>query len=135
MTATRCDEGPSGSITKKKKKLTSPVWEDFIVSFSTNADGSEDRWGTCKQCGRKIQATSKTHGTNALIKHRDFCNRRYAEVMAYQSASSAASQETTVPARTRQVSTFDPTRTREAVAQLIVGAELPISFGENPFFK
>ena len=50
------DEGPSGSA-RKKKKLTSPVWEDFIVSFSTNADRSEDRWGTCKQCDRKIQAT------------------------------------------------------------------------------
>ena len=40
-----------------------------------------------------------------------------------------------MPARTRQVSTFDPSRSREAVAQLIVGAELPISFGENPFFE
>ena len=50
------DEGPSSSA-RKKKKLTSPVWEDFIVSFSTNADGSEERWGTCKQCGKKIQAT------------------------------------------------------------------------------
>ena len=50
------NEGPSSS-SRKKKKLTSPVWEDFIVSFSTNADGSEERWGTCKQCGKKIQAT------------------------------------------------------------------------------
>ena len=40
-----------------------------------------------------------------------------------------------MPARTRQVSTFDPNRSIEAVAQLIVGAELPISFGENPFFE
>ena len=55
-TATGGDEGPSGSA-PKRKKLTSPVWDDFIVSYSRNADGSEDRWGTCKQCGKKIQAT------------------------------------------------------------------------------
>ena len=40
-----------------------------------------------------------------------------------------------MPARTRQVSTFDPSRSREAVAKLIVGAKLPISLGENPFFE
>ena len=55
-TATGGNEGPSGSA-PKRKKLTSPVWDDFIVSYSRNADGSEDRWGTCKQCGKKIQAT------------------------------------------------------------------------------
>ena len=55
-TATGRDEGPSGSA-PKRKKLTSPVWDDFIVSYSRNADESEDRWGTCKQCGKKIQAT------------------------------------------------------------------------------
>ena len=52
-TVTGGNEGPSSSA-RKKKKLTSPVWEDFIVSFSTNTDGSEERWGTCKQCGKKI---------------------------------------------------------------------------------
>ena len=55
--------------------------------------------------------------------------------MAYQSASSAAPHDVPVHARPRQVSTFDPSKSREAVARLIVGAELPISFGENPFFE
>ena len=43
----------------------------------------------------------------------------------------------TVPVRPSkaQVSTYDPSRGREAVARLIVGVELPISFGENPFFE
>ena len=50
------DEGPSASA-PKRKKLTSPLWDDFIVSYNRNAGGSEDRWGTCKQCGKKIQAT------------------------------------------------------------------------------
>ena len=34
-----------------------------------------------------------------------------------------------------QVSTFDPSSTKEAVVRLIVGAELSISFGENLFFE
>ena len=40
-----------------------------------------------------------------------------------------------MPARTRQVSNFDPSLSREAVAQLIMGVELVINFGENPFFE
>ena len=55
-TATGGNEGPSSSA-PKRKKLTSPLWDDFIVSYNRNAGGSEDRWGTCKQCGKKIQAT------------------------------------------------------------------------------
>ena len=55
-TTTRSDEGPS-SLALKKNKLTSVVWEDFIVSYTRNADRSEDRWGTCKQCGKRIQVT------------------------------------------------------------------------------
>ena len=55
-TPSGCDEGPSGSATKRKI-LMSPVWDDFIVSYSRNADGSEDRQGTYKQYGKKIQAT------------------------------------------------------------------------------
>ena len=47
----------------------------------------------------------------------------------------AVPHEATVPARTRQISTFDPSRSRETVARLIIGVELPISFGENPFFE
>ena len=60
---------------------------------------------------------------------------KLAEVMTYQSASSAAPHDIPIHVRPRQVSTFDPSKTREAVARLIVGAKLPISFGENPFFE
>ena len=55
--------------------------------------------------------------------------------MAYQSASFAAPHDVPVHARPHQVSTFDPSKSREAVARLIVGAELPISFGDNPLFE
>ena len=34
-----------------------------------------------------------------------------------------------------QVSTYDPIVGREAVARLIVGVELPISFGKNLFYE
>ena len=52
------NEGPSSSA-RKKKKLTSPVWEDFIVSFSTNADGSEERWGRANNAARRYKQRKK----------------------------------------------------------------------------
>ena len=54
--------------------------------------------------------------------------------MTYQAALSAAPHEVLVHAGPRQVSHFDPILSREMVARLIVGAELLISFGENPLF-
>ena len=71
----------------------------------------------------------------ALNKHMDFCNRRLVEVMAYQKSSSATPQQVPVHARLHQVRNFDPSLSREAIVQLIMGTKLPISFDENFFFQ
>ena len=50
-------------------------------------------------------------------------------------SSTANTQQVQRATASPPVSTFDPSSAREAVVRLIVGAELPISFGENPFFE
>ena len=52
-----------------------------------------------------------------------------------QTASSVASHIPPVLPMPAQASSYDPSRGREAVARLIVGAELLISFGKNLFFE
>ena len=42
---TRREEGLFGSA-PTKKKLTSAVWEDFIISYTRNTNGSKEKWGT-----------------------------------------------------------------------------------------
>ena len=53
----------------------------------------------------------------------------------YQTASSVAHPQVLVQPLSGQVSMYDHSSTREDVVRLIVGAKLPISFDENPFFE
>ena len=94
-----------------------------------------ERWGTCKICNRRVNGTSRTHGTNQLRKHAAAYKKRLAELQSLQTASFVALEIAPIRPSTAQVSTYDPSRGREAVSRLIVGAELPISFGQNPFFE
>ena len=98
-----------GAAPAKKKKTTSAIWDWFNVSFERDEEsGVVERYGTCKSCGEKLLATSKTASTNNLKRHLPKCPRRSEEQTQSFPGIRAAGD---------QVSPYDPQVTTDAVPQ------------------
>ena len=113
----------------RKKKLTSPVWQDFDHYEQHVRDGIWQRWGICKLCKTRFNASS-TQGTNHLRNHAQRCKAKHAATGTTHGGTAVA-----VGTLTAQVNSFDPNVGREALAQLIYDADLPIGFGEHSAFQ
>ena len=73
----------------RKKKLTSPVWQDFDHYEQHVGNGIWQRWGICKLCKTRFNASS-TQGTNHLRNHAQRCKAKHAATGTQHGGTTAA---------------------------------------------
>lgn len=112
---------PAGNILKRKRRLTSPVWNQF--QFLDELDSQGNLMCKCKKCPKIFKAESK-NGTGNLIRHLGKCKgKSLRDIGQYILQSNSGSLTSRIPE-------FNSNDFRQLIAIAIAKHNLPLQLVE-----
>ncbi|XP_065864202.1 zinc finger BED domain-containing protein RICESLEEPER 2-like [Euphorbia lathyris] len=114
---------------KKKRKKTSPVWEEFKEVKSPNGTTRYE----CIHCKTRL-AKMKSGATTNFIRHLKGCTLRQIKLKGQKQLCVTTTAGISESVNTVENLVYDFSKVREAFSHMIVGHEIPFNFAEYELF-